>query len=981
MAVVREDSCQFCIYFYLFLTFWLIFMHYLCSRTIIRLSMATQEKRISYRAGITRSPSDFLCQDGDLAECINLTTDNEELKPMVPPAGWLTAATGESLPEILYIHRVNGTDIIIGVREVPGESDNDPTTYMLEYGINDGGVYIQQNFLMIAGDALVTESKPKNIVSIGLTLIVSYPEITAYFRWDPTEGTYKFIPSDFSGIGVNFLLNGPSQEDPGRPFAFNISGFVHHEPVVGPVTSLYYKLTTENEGEYESIKNVLIGAVSERIRKVAEQKRFAFPFWARYAIRLYDGTYTNISQPFLLFPTVNHNCDIFFSDVDGEPYHLYNRDWSDGQCLNYRPYSADLMCSLVLPQDIADWSDIIAGIDIFVSEQQMPFNLEGDWHFINPFDYDHQGNYAIYNSANGRYSQEYITESSWNDDTTEKLGFVTYFGLTHLSDADIMKNLLDKSVFYRIAQIDFSEFSYYSTARLLNDKMTETTLRTLTSQTRLEHDDYFSRNIMRADVMKTYNKRLHLAGVSRSFFEGFDKFTGAEYNTGSAAYRIAVTIKTDSGMRLVVKDVNTTAQIMNIWFYYPDPRATNVKIYKKSSTAGKGYLVFDIPLTEHEGLNGAYFFDHFPYPSESIPSGTTQVNLPTAVDDDEIINDRVFVSEVGNPFVFTARGEVEVGQGDIIGLATQTVALGQEEHGIHPLIVFTKRGTSIMRVNDEGYYTRPDELNREVCLNPSSITETDGAVFFVSKKGLMVIVGEKTDCVTERMNGIGFDYRILDGIKPADLAINTSPAYPWAGIITPCQGESSFMDFITGEKCRIAYDYIDSRLWLIRNDKQYAYIYNMSDGAVSKAILPSTGITIVNNYPDYLLQSGDNVFSLYGKAIEQTLVNRSTNPDLQRAFLLTRPMKLAGPLSVTSIRELVNVGMWKEKVGTGETASEVKTVIWVSDNLQDWYVVGSRFGAAAKYFRIGLFINMLPTERLSGTIITEQERRTDNKRV
>ena len=41
-----------------------------------------QEHRISYKAGITRTPSDFLCQDGELAECINLTTDNEELKTM-----------------------------------------------------------------------------------------------------------------------------------------------------------------------------------------------------------------------------------------------------------------------------------------------------------------------------------------------------------------------------------------------------------------------------------------------------------------------------------------------------------------------------------------------------------------------------------------------------------------------------------------------------------------------------------------------------------------------------------------------------------------------------------------------------------------------------------------------------------------------------------------------------------------------------------
>ena len=44
-----------------------------------------QEHRLTYKAGITRTPSDFLCSDGELAECINLATDTEELKPMVQP--------------------------------------------------------------------------------------------------------------------------------------------------------------------------------------------------------------------------------------------------------------------------------------------------------------------------------------------------------------------------------------------------------------------------------------------------------------------------------------------------------------------------------------------------------------------------------------------------------------------------------------------------------------------------------------------------------------------------------------------------------------------------------------------------------------------------------------------------------------------------------------------------------------------------------
>ena len=931
--------------------------------------MAKQEKRISYKAGITRTPSDFLCKDGELAECINLTTDNEELKPMVPPSEWMKAGSGETLPEILYVHRINGDDVIIGVK---GSSNS----YTLEYGRNNSGVYSKTGDFSVGGASLTKTTKPVSITSVNRILIVSYSDGINYFQWDSTNG-YKGMSSALPDVKVEFYLYDSRQEDPGRPLAFNISGLVHHEPVYNPDNQLeaYSKLTTENEEEYQGVKDVLIGAISERIKKVWEQKRFAFPFWARYAVRLYDGTYTHISQPFLLFPTVNHNCDIFFSDVNGNEQNLYMRTWSDGVSLNYKPLSAELTCKI--SGNISGWEDIIAGVDIFVSEQQTPFNLEGDWNFINPFDTDHMGNAVLYNSASGPCTQMPITASAWGDTTTKKLGFVTYFGMTHINDSELMKNLLDKSIFYRIAQIDRTEFSQFSSFASLSDKMTQTTLPTLTSQTRLSQDDYYSRNSMKAEVMKAYNMRLHLAKVSRDFFDGFDLFTGAEYNNQSASYKIAVDIKTDSGMRTVVKTVPATSVIMNIWFYYPDPRATRVRIYN-----GNNYLLFDLPLTEHKSLNGAYFFDHLPYVGETMPSGTSATS-PTAYNAAERINNRIFVSETDNPFVFSSNGDVKVGQGDIIGMATQTVAIGQEEHGLHPLTVFTDRGISVLRVDREtGNYLNADELNREVCINPKSITETDGAVFFVSKKGLMILAGEQIRCVSEQINGLPFS---ADSIVDATTGGASNPAYDWASIITACKdwyldnGQRkviSFLDYIADEGCRIAYDYIDSRLLMVNPSRSFAFVYSMKDGTISKTVLPGAMNAVVANYPDYIMQSGNTVYSLYGKPLEESLTNRTNN--MQRAFIFTRPIKLAGPLAVSSLRELVNVGMWQKKDAQGNELSCVKSVVWISDNLIDWYQVSSRFGAAAKYFRIGLFINMLPTERLSGTIITEQERRTNN---
>ena len=296
----------------------------------------------------------------------------------------------------------------------------------------------------------------------------------------------------------------------------------------------------------------------------------------------------------------------------------------------------------------------------------------------------------------------------------------------------------------------------------------------------------------------------------------------------------------------------------------------------------------------------------------------------------------------------------------------------------------------MMKLNDDGTYLRPDHISREVCINRRSITETDGPVFFVSKKGLMVVSGKSVSCVSERMDGKAFDTSLLDGLG-AGIGAQDAPTAPWAAIITACQdGGRSFLDYIGDAECMMAYDYIDRRLLIINARTEtvtqvvggesvttvqrvynYCYSYSIADGTLSKTVLPAQMTNVVNNYPDYLLQAGNTLYTLYGKQREEEVGSRQT------AFLLTRPMKLAGPVGKSSVRELMNVGMWDE--GTAQSPlSCVKTKLYLSDNLKDWYEATSRFGAAAKYFRLALFIKMLPTERLSGTIVCTQERRTDN---
>lgn len=952
-----------------------------------------QEKRITYQAGITRTPSDFLCNDGELAECINLVADNEELKPVVQPKKIINAAQDASeppvtvvIPTLLYVHRFRDTTNYIGL---------DANNYLVFCQMAANQTLTRLGYLDKVPRALTGDI---SVESIGKTLIVS--DSTGglhYYLWDGGEGKYKDIGSDMPELMVKFSLTEPAEFTEGEQAAFSLNGFIHHsDPVYdgspNPDHDYYRYLYYENE-EYEDFKNAMTACVSKRISEVKGKKKFAFPFFARFAYRLYDGRYTRISNPVLMFPSYTHNCNIFFSFEDGNPQNMYCTDW-DGAYVNYRPICSELRYEVFYKDAndawthydssthvLDDWGDIIKGIDIFVSMEQKPFDMNEAWRIINPFDEEHKAfKTTLYNEYAGGYSEVNIRTTSWSDHPTGDPGFVPYFGPTHLTKTEIEAGLLEKSSFYKVAKLDVSDFptpaatGQTEAGSTLTSKIIGQTLVNLENQVRLKEDDYFSHVSLKAAIMKTYNSRLHLADYWRGFFEGFDQFTSAAF-LSSYHYVIVVYIDADDGERIAVKEISSN-EVLDLWFYYPDPRAKSVELYYVQS--GTAYLFATYQLTEHPWLNGAYHLDiaeTVPVTAPSLRSGVSEAEPPDENLAEEHIVDELIYSEVYNPFVFGSKCKIRIGQGTIIGLATQTVALGQEEHGIHPMIVFASRGCSILRLGEEGIYLRADELSREVCLSKSSIIETDGAVYFASKKGLMRIVGESTVCVSGQMNGAVFNTATLEGLTPEDMAVEGAPTDDWKDIIQKCQSGTSFKEYITSARCIMAYDYVDSRLLICFKGISMAYAYSMADGSITKVVLPFTVEKAVNAYPDYLMQGGTKkIYSLYGKTREEDVADRQT------AFLLTRPMKMSGPVRVSSLRELVNVGCWDE--GTIQIPlSVVKTDIWCSDNLRDWYLMKSRMGAAAKYFRIGFYIRMLPKERLSGTIVMEEERRDYNKRV
>ena len=231
-------------------------------------------------------------------------------------------------------------------------------------------------------------------------------------------------------------------------------------------------------------------------------------------------------------------------------------------------------------------------------------------------------------------------------------------------------------------------------------------------------------------------------------------------------------------------------------------------------------------------------------------------------------------------------------------------------------------------------------MSREVCNNPDSITQTDGAVFFSSEKGLMVVVGSDVKCVSEQLSGLESDF----------------------------EGEvkmGNFRDYM--KDCFIAYDYRDSLLWIFNNSRQqnqgYCYVYAIKGGTFGKYRFAQPIENVVNNYPDYLLQSGSTLFSLTGRQ------NINLDTSTYSGLIITRPMKLENGLALKSLMQVRHILQMKGRMTLR---------IYVSNNLNHWAEVHSLRGTPWKYYRFRFdFSDMKATDRFAGSMVITQERRTD----
>ena len=875
--------------------------------------MDIKQNTNNFSKGMTNIPSDNICPDDSVAAEWNMIFRNREHCPIQQPINM--QLFGEASFYVIHIHKVSGKKHYIGI------NDNGYLVYLAE----------GQTAITTIGE-YNDYTEETQIVSLGNTLVVNIAgKEMRYFLWKFDTSKYLFIGNRMPNPNVTFSLG----------YSFNGTAITNYTTLArssGNYSGIINLYRIDNEYAFNHVDEkkadadaFIVGLYEKCKNKVNEKKGFCNPFFIRYALKLYDGSYTKISEPILMFPTVQNNLVFYKGDLVG----TNSGDIASAVVLYCKLFYSNM-------NTFEDWTDIIKSIAVFVTK---PVDIVDTGLGI--------GKYA--NTASNSLPNKFDTVSK--DDIMENSSTLNIFHELVLDydhiinayhkkpEADIINELKSSSVFYKLFEIDPEK---KTDCKSVDELFRWEDLQNLTTLEQLDHDDYFSKCPIYADNIYIYNKKTHLSNVSRGYYEGAN--IGCNFMLTDASWLRAdvIHIKTTYGIKKILHYAFNSKENPFLYYFYPDTRA--FKVDRLCRDDGVWKLITSLTLKPHPMLNGAYYMRNtLPTINDNL-SGAIGVSEYKEIEisssyqspDFEKLQNEVWVSEVNNPFVFNAQGVNTVGNGSVLGVISNTQAISQGQFGQFPLFCFTTEGVWTLETSSEGTYASAHPISREVCNNKSSITATDNLIFFTSEKGLMMINGAQVSCVSEQLSGKTYNP------TQQEISLYTE------NYIEP---DISFLNFI--RECKIAYDYRDNLLWITNPNYYQCYILSIESGAFAMTTLPYPISNVINDYPDNIILGHDNDENYYA----YSLIGRDNiNDDSRRinSFIVSRPMKIGDQNSLKCPTMARLIGNFNDQAA-------IKLRFLASDDLVNWVKMLSLRGRGFKYFKYNLiFENLLPTDTFSG---------------
>lgn len=915
--------------------------------------------------GLTTVPSDYECNDGDLSGAVNAVIEDGAVKPVYPPK---TIFTPESGYRVVYIHKV-------------GESKN----YIL-YSSDE--IIAWYDSAKNKTEDIDTIQNIKSVNSIGNTLVVIADSGMHYILWKADTKTYKYLGTQIPELDISFGLQGHVRF---KAISFNFDKIEEADR--------YNDFTDDNK---RKITNQVLAKVNSFIaEQTINEGRFCFPFFIRYALRLYDGTLVNHSAPILMMPSTEQCPMVMLDNIETEK--------ASGNMM----LVASDVDYLVLPNQsaIQDWNDIVKEVVVYASKPIYSYDQNGECkRFVKN---NSEKNYFV--------GKPFITEASTTPGTdvlyipsgenaskaksaVEKYYEWRWYDLYHLfyvidtrqqapnnmlelplkENETISEDVNSISTFYMLETIPIEDIDFSKLERSVLEIGKEY-LQSLTSR-EVMTDDYLTHDKKIPSYTFAFNNRLNIANVKRQLYKGFNPYSMFSYCEGDYLYTpheqptiaiyqrdgeyqyrmwIDVFVKDDSGEKIVRHMADyakeqipiamfrsytnpTDPKVWGSFLFYPNNNAYKIRVWDSRAYASPESPICycEYNLKSHSFLNGS---SHYIGRARRVHTIGTNVLAPYPF---MYVSDpnKVYTSEINNPFYFPVTSINTIGTGEIYGISSAVKALSQGQFGQFPMYVFASDGVWALETSATGTFVAKQPVTRDVCNCPESITQLDGAVLFSTQRGIMMLQGATTTCISIDLDADSQDTLVIDELL-------TKFGYPIPHHI-------SFKEYI--KDCRMVYDYIKQRIIVLNPSYDYAYIYSLK--SQKWTTMESNMYSNINSYPDALVVMRDGSLA--------DLNNVTDNPI--KATLVTRAIKLGGGDILKTMKGVYQRGLIP--------VDGVSTILYGSRDYINWHPVSSSAitkmtrigGTPYKAFRLATLIDFKKGNSLFG-VTTEFETRFNNK--
>lgn len=863
--------------------------------------MATRQEVIL--KGLTHSPSDYDCQDGELATCLNLINEDGALHPIQQPIIVESSKniTIDQYSSIELVHKVTHNQAIHSHYIIRTSDFQDRERWGWQE--QDSADDTITEFLL--GDDFHVNS----VCAIGNVLCFVGIKTTKYAIWK--NGSYLIFGKEDLQFGIK-IANTYHQDLTLKVEAGD--NFYDYFIVESANLNMYYNTsaigTRKMFTDLDAIANKKLAELGTEYLK-----RNVFGV---AALRLYDGTYINISNPFVL-PSAESNAVSRKINIYENPV---KPDAPNGKTITSSVGINKYTIEIREVGNLQLYEDIVQGVDIFLTNGESFYQIDKSYPLA---------------SEDG----------------------IQWLFLDDMNARDV-HDTIGNMPFYHSIFIPLSEFEHPKVVKRPTQAEENISLADL------------NRIAFGGTTAITYNNRLHIAGIRKNIDSSLVR---QPYGYKNEEYLTAIyEIPTSNGTYYLNGSIGNWQDIIAV----PISDVKEMVVYVKRTS---GYQKKRFTLYSPSNFGLSFFVQTLTGGIDDIMGGDwyditesdwnaikqKANSFAASNSDDSYQPSLIRVSEAENPLVFPAKNSVQVGSSIVSAMAANTRPISEGQFGDAPLYAFTDEGVWVLMLGEEGTYIARQPANRDICSNPKGILQIDDAVLFPTERGIMMQRGRESECITDVLDGFPFDFNLIYSHSKKNIY------YPLS--ILELQdfedGEVAYVRFRKYMKnASMIYDYYDSRIIVFNPSYDYAYVYSL------KSNLWGTMVNVfakrVNSYPEsYAINKAGKIVNVY---VEEPSDNIPF-------FFCTRPLTLGQGDSHKTMFTCLIRGYWtcESSKSNGQIlfgSNDMKHWFYIGSSIDN--SLRNLVGSPYRYFRVAVIGKMNADESIS-SISTAFQPRWQNK--